>query len=190
MSDPKRIVCLRPWHRVRTRPRCWLGKGEKRWCLLVNPLLLRMVHVPWHGTFLSVVEYTGTCPLTPRILRSFHWETFMKRRSAVTKQEAPKHLAAVETNLLADCLPLVEHCTMTRWDDGEPRQPGWLQIRTLGNDWVVTAKEPDQGLMLQVRAENLDDALFALAAHLGSPDAPWQEDPYAAAPKNKGKKKA
>lgn len=189
MPDPITIRCPLPWHRTRTKPRRWQSRGGYRWFCLVGPLRLWFDTLPWKGTYLSQVAYLGAREDIPRVLRTYPWETAMKKPSPKPAAERPPHLAAVETNVLADLMPLVEHCAATRWDDGSARVPGWLQIRTMGTDWFIIAKEPDLGLMLQIRNPSLDDCLFALAALLGAEDCPWQEDPFATGPKQKGKKR-
>ena len=119
-------------------------------------------------------------------------ETRVKKRTPQATQGAgPVHLAAMET-IIFDRVPnITAHCATVRYEDGTPRQPGWITIRTLGGAWQVTAKEPDACCQLVSVAQTLDDALAQLDLLLGADEAPWELDPWA---KRKGgqvdKKKA
>lgn len=103
----------------------------------------------------------------------------MKKRTTPTGNasgEGVKHLAAVESNVFAKLTSLVAHCCVTRYDDGEPRKPGWFTVKTMGSAWVVQVKEPDTCLQLQATAQSLDDALALADLLLGSEEAPWEPD--------------
>lgn len=110
---------------------------------------------------------------------NLYTEAGMKRR-ILNKAlvDAPKHKAAVETDLLAKHHSIVAHCAVTRYDDGEPRRPGWIVLKTLGERWVVEAKDPDAGARLTVSDESLDEALSCMAVLLAADDAPWESDPF------------
>ena len=101
-----------------------------------------------------------------------------------------QHLAAIESSVF-DRLPnVVKHCCITKYEDGSPRKPGWITIKTLGSAWVVQVKEPDSALSLTCTQQSLDDALALADVLLGSDEAPWEPDPFLAknlAPKGKGK---
>jgi hypothetical protein len=105
----------------------------------------------------------------------------MKRRtpgSAASPDNPLKHLAAMESNVFTKLHNLVAHCAVTRYDDGEPRKPGWFTIKTMGSAWVVQVKEPDTCLQMSATAQSLDDALALADLLLGSEEAPWEPDPY------------
>jgi hypothetical protein len=87
-------------------------------------------------------------------------------------------LAAVESTLLGGHLELVKHCSITRYDDGDPRKPGWFTIKTMGSAWVVQVKDPDAGLSLTATGQTLDDAITLADLLLGSEEAPWEPDPF------------
>jgi hypothetical protein len=118
-------------------------------------------------------------------------ESRMKKRAPQATQGAgPEHLAAMETRVFGDLGNITAHCAVVRYEDGSPRQPGWVTMRTLGGAWQVTAKEPDAGCQLVSVANTLDDALAQLDLLLGAEDAPWELDPWArtkAAQKDKKK---
>jgi len=113
-----------------------------------------------------------------------------RRLTASENGEAPAHYAEVESTIFSPVHSIVAHLAVSRYDDGTPRTPGTLLIRTLGNSWQVTAKEPDVGAQLVVVAPCLDDALAALALALESDDTPWQPDPWAKGVKRPGGKKS
>ena len=104
----------------------------------------------------------------------------VKRRVTVDQIPAgPSHAAAVESEVFKALHPIVAHLTVMRYDDGSPRQPGTLLVKTVGASWQITAKEPDSKAQLIVTAPTLDDALAALSLALESDQTPWQPDPWA-----------
>lgn len=117
------------------------------------------------------------------------WEE-MKMKKRVPRQtgnDGPEHIAAIESALLGAHHSIVKHCCITRYDDGSPRVPGWVSIKTIGGVWQVEAKDPDTCQFLRVQQPSLDDALTLMALLLDSEDAPWEHDPWAA--RQKGPKR-
>lgn len=113
----------------------------------------------------------------------------MKKKAAVTTpKDGPEHLAAVESNVWGAFGPLIAHCAVTRYDDGDPRKPGWLTIKTQGSSWVVQVKDPDSASSFQAVAVSLDDALSLASVLLEADSTPWEHDPWLAAAA-RGKKK-
>jgi len=105
----------------------------------------------------------------------------MKKKSVPNVAGAtngPTHLAAVESDLLQKCPELVKHCCVTRYEDGEPRKPGWFTVKTMGSAWVVQVKDPDSCLSLSATQQTLDDALCLADLLLGSTEAPWEPDAF------------
>lgn len=92
--------------------------------------------------------------------------------------DAPKHLAAVESNVFSKLMALVAHCAVTRYDDGDPRKPGWFTVKTMGSAWIVQVKDPDAALSLTATGQTLDDALCLAELLLSSDEAPWEPDPF------------
>lgn len=101
--------------------------------------------------------------------------------------DGPKHLAPIDTKSMKEFPNLVMHCSVTRYDDGDPRQPGWFTIKTQGSAWVVVLKDPDSVTQMQCLGNTLDDALALAELLAGSDDAPWEVDQWA---KRQGTKKA
>lgn len=89
-----------------------------------------------------------------------------------------QHLAAVESTVFARLHNIVRHCCVTKYEDGSPRKPGWVTIKTMGSAWVIQVKEPDTALSLTCTQQSLDDALALADVLLGSDDAPWEPDPF------------
>lgn len=112
----------------------------------------------------------------------------MKKKSpglSTAGAERPVHLAAMESEIFAKCHELVKHCSITRYDDGDARKPGWITIKTMGSAWVVTVKDPDAALSMSATGQSLDDALQLADLLLGSDEAPWEPDQWLR--KEKGK---
>lgn len=98
--------------------------------------------------------------------------------AAAAKADGPSHLAAIESDVLCKCPELVKHCCVSRYDDGDPRKPGWFTVKTMGSAWVVQVKDPDAALSLTATGQTLDDALALAELLLGSEEAPWEQDPF------------
>ena len=116
------------------------------------------------------------------------WRPAVKKRQARNAEGSQgSHLAAVETETFRDLLPLVEHCCCRKYDDGDPREPGWVTIKTQGAAWCVQVKDPDSCCSFSAVGPTLDKALELAAIMLGCEEAPWEHDKWLAS--NKGKKK-
>lgn len=102
----------------------------------------------------------------------------VKKKQPPGNSGGQKHLASVESNVLAQCHAIVKHCAITQYDDGEPRKPGWVSIKTFGSAWQVEAKDPDSCLSLRVVENSLDEALLLLNLLLESEEAPWELDTW------------
>jgi len=113
----------------------------------------------------------------------------VKKKQPPSNSGGQKHLAAIESNILAQCLSLVKHCAVTQYDDGEPRRPGWITIKSFGSAWQVEAKDPDSCLSLRVVENSLDEALQLLALLLESEEAPWELDTWLQQQQLKSRKK-
>lgn len=139
--------------------------------------------------------YTAWAYTSPRRGRVMLWDvsswgemSMKKRKPRDVSAGTPVHLAPLECAVLAQHHSIVKHCAITRYDDGDPRQVGWVSIRTVGGVWQVEAKDPDTCQFLRVQQPSLDDALTLLALLLDSEDAPWEHDAWAARQKPRQKK--
>lgn len=118
----------------------------------------------------------------------------VKRRmvpAAASPEDAPRHLVTLESAVLGKLSNLIAHLSVTRYDDGQPRQPGTIILRTQGTNWVMVVKEPDAACQMSLVASRLDDVLALADLMLGTDEAPWEHDPWAAKRKpTTGKKSA
>lgn len=112
----------------------------------------------------------------------------MKKRQAVGAAGGQKHLAPVESNYLSSLLPLVEHCAIRQYDDGDAREPGWFTVKTQGAAWIVQVKDPDGCVSFSAVGETLDKALETAALLLSCDEAPWEPDSFLASAKARRKK--
>jgi len=138
----------------------------------------------WLPVWCGVMQFMRTCG--PR-------EQEAKVKKRVPNPTAPEngafaHNASIETKLFKDCPQFVSHLTTTRYDDGTPRQPGWVSIQTRGAAWIVTVKDPDAGAKLNATGNTLDDALALAELLLSSEEAPWEVDPFLQGQQKKKKK--
>lgn len=102
----------------------------------------------------------------------------MKKKTLKTAAENPKHLAAMETSLLHAHHAVVAHCAVLRYEDGDPRAPGWFTVTTAGSLWRVTVKDPDSSASFVVTAPTIDEALTMVSLLLETDEAPWEHDPW------------
>lgn len=107
--------------------------------------------------------------------------SFVKKKvpGAGSASTLASHLAPIESNVFSKLFNLVSHCCITKYDDGDPRQPGWFTVKTLGSAWAVQVKDPDGCCQMQAIGNTLDDALCLADLLLGSDEAPWEPDPWA-----------
>lgn len=160
----------------RGRQRRWLPKRltviELHW----RHLIFALTAEPGKG-ICCVAGTVRTAHVGPSTSWPYRWERpSMKKRTAKAAENDVRHVAAIESNILRDLLPLVEHCCVKKYDDGDPREPGWIQIRTQGAAWSVTVKDPDTCTSFQAVADTLDKALETAALLLSCDDAPWERD--------------
>lgn len=114
----------------------------------------------------------------------------MKRRVSKSSPEGQaQHLAPVETVRFSDMMSLVEHMAFRKYDDGEPREPGWVTIKTQGAAWVVQVKDPDGCVSFTAIGETLDKALETAGLLLACDEAPWEPDTFLAQAKARKAKK-
>lgn len=161
------------------RPRRWSPRREHK--IWVNWLdrQWELEYVPRRG-YHAVAAYRFTGGNRVAIASYPRPEYAMRRKQpgSGAGSTTQRHLAAVESNLFSSLMNLVEHCTVTRYDDGEPRKPGWFTVKTLGAAWIVQVKDPDGQCQMNATAQSLDDALALADVLLGSEEAPWEPDPF------------
>lgn len=175
----------------RRRPRRWTPRA----CFILRVHFRGRVLESWYSPHRGFMPWRLLIPTGAGTQTIQHFtpvmETRMKQRKPqATQGGGPEHLAAVESNVLHALANIIAHCAVVRYEDGSPRQPGWVTVRTLGGAWQVTAKDPDAGCQLVSVANTVDDALAQLDLLLGADDAPWELDPWAKRQgAEKGKKK-
>lgn len=186
-------VKFRCWKRVRWKPRRhwgWIVGKREIWgwveVSVDREVVLR--YVPFTGWLLVAIRHPDD-PL--RVERSFdHWEykEMKKRTPALSNPESSaEHLASMESDVFSKLHSIVRQCAVTRYEDGDKRQPGSLFISTQGSMWRVTVTEPDSCLKLTMMAATLDDALAGVCLALESESIPWEVDAYAMSKKPKKK---
>lgn len=133
---------------------------------------------PWHGLWVQSVRREAH----PREPWSDTWEReekrTMRRLKLAEGDSGPVPAASSESKLLGRMKLVLEHCTATAYDDGAPRTPGYLWVKTSGTTWIVTLFDPDGGARLDCRASTLDEAFALGEKWLSAEDAPWEIDEY------------
>lgn len=146
----------------------------------------RMWSLPFQG-----IQHVETRSL---VLRSVpHSGALLHRRELVSvkkvrisERSAVKHLAALETEQFRDQMSIVEHLSLLQYEDGTPRQTGYLGVWVQGSQWMARITDKDADATLTAGGRTLDEALGVLALLLGSEDAPWE--PVSRRSQGKGRK--
>lgn len=172
------------------RKRQWVG--SKPWTLVFycNGKLFRLTSEKESGTALLACRRPNGEWLTFDDMRKDRVKAMKRRGSATTPADGASHLAPLESQVFGKLHPLVAHCAVVKYDDGEPRKPGWFTVKAMGAAWVVEVKDPDSCSRLVCVGNTLDDALALASVLLESAEAPWEPDTWLAqqAAKQKTKK--
>lgn len=158
----------------------WILKGDKK--IVLDFVALKGICVRWIGPRLSVFDWTDTS-----LGRHFERPS-MKKKSAAIGQSDSTHLAPMESEFFSKLQALVSHCAVRKYDDGDPREPGWFTVKTQGAAWVVQVKDPDSACSFSAVGETLDKALQTAVLLLECDEAPWEPDTFLAAAKARKKK--
>lgn len=102
----------------------------------------------------------------------------VKKKASSGPAGNDKHLAAMETAIFAQLMPLVEHCALVRYDDGDQRQTGYIRLGTLGAAWTLDVKDPDSEMSFRLVDGSLDKVWETAALLLACDEAPFAPDPY------------
>ena len=174
---------------IARRPARWSPRGVFYFWVLTRDRKIGMASRPFKGLCRVVSEVRWHCvsdhcgPLVQR------WEYPSMKKVKREDRAAVKNLAAVETELFRELLPLVEHCCCLQYEDGSARQPGWLMMRTSGAAWQLVVKDPDSCSSFTVVDKSIDGALMSAALLLGCEEAPWEHDAYLASAQARTRKK-
>jgi len=180
------FVQVDSWSLHRVRPRRFMPHGTCHFRVGLNDVVYHLTSEWWVGIWLTAISFRGPDFRAREGLVIPVGRPVVKKKTAATPAgDGARHIAAVETEILKGLMPLVEHCALVRYDDGDPRSPGWLTIKTIGAAWCVQVKDPDSCNSFQFVSDTLDHALEGAALLLACDDAPWQPDAWLK--KSKGK---
>lgn len=173
-----------------TRPRRLAAKGVVTvFCVNLRRRSLLVAYVYGKGAGALSMHNGHGCLSQSRVQFRPCWGELVKRRTPrETDVAAVTSLVERASKVLGTMPHLVDHLSVTRYDDGSARTPGTMIVKTMGSVWVLVLKEPDAGLQMQVTGTSIDDALVLADMLLGAEDAPWETDRWATGQKN-GKKK-
>lgn len=156
----------------------FLPRREKWWYLVRGKHCLLLHWKPWNGIWLIAERIGGPhgelLYHTPRPERAMPIRKRLEQSSADVKVPEAK----VTSVLLAKLPAIREWMVSTVYDDGSSRVPGKLNVEVYGTLWCVTLRDPNNGLRLSIRAEDLDKCLLLVEQCLGVDEAPWERDQY------------
>lgn len=177
------------WELHSKRPCRYLPKGRSRFYVLLPDRVFRLDARYGAGICVTARGRRSDSPI-PFGPWAREWEIpSMKKKATQSGKQDAKHLAALESTVFGDLLPLIEHCAVTQYDDGDQRLPGWFTVKVQGAAWIIQVKDPDTGLSFQSIGDTLDKALGTAALMLACDEAPWEVDPWLTSKKKAGEKK-
>lgn len=170
-----------------SRPRRWLPVRNCTFVMLLKNFRLLLRYRPHMG--IRLAAYAGDFDARSGVWRARYEyeEPVVKKKQVKADMGEATHLAPMESNILSKHVPLVAHCAVRKYDDGDPREPGWFTVKTMGSAWCVQVKDPDTAASFVAVAPTIDDALALASLLLESDEAPWERDQWLL--KNKSKKK-
>lgn len=174
------------WRLHGTRPSRYMPRATCTFDVCCGSFVWRLTSEWWVGIWPAAGRRRALGPLPVDTSWTVYRRPLVKKKVAAAAAGGDaRHLAAIETELLAGVLPLVEHCAVVRYDDGDPRETGWFTVKTLGAAWIIQVKDPDTGNSFQFVSDRLDKALEGAALLLACEEAPWQPDAFLKKKKNK-----
>jgi len=182
------VHCHR-WALHRGRPRRTLPQGKGTFFVGLGRHKYTVDYCYKRYLFVRERVTDGNCSNPLKYYTNWRLPSMKKRVAKGAINGDQKHLAPVETNLFSQLMPLVEHMAVRRYDDGDPREPGWITIKTQGAAWVVQVKDPDGGVSFSAIGQSLDNALETAALLLACDEAPWEPDRFLMQSKADRKKK-
>ena len=159
---------------VRKRPCRWLPTGKGMYWLLTRGRRYAIRYSPFRGVR-AVAWFRRDAPYGASLNDAeVVVEEADVKKVKITERSAVKHIAALETEYLSDCVAVVDSIAMLQYDDGSPRQGGYLGVWTQGSAWVARITDKDGEATLTAEGRTLDEALDLLTLLLGADDAPWE----------------
>lgn len=168
------------------RPCRWVPRRRCQFYLRRGPRVYQLTSLWKKG--ICVVAMWDMCSAVGHLHPpTYQWSyPSMRKKLKPNGPEMQKHLAALESEVFKGLLPLIEHCAVRQYDDGDPREVGWFTVKTNGAAWIIQVKDPDSGCSFSAVADTLDKALETAALLLSCDDAPWEPDQWL---QRNGKKK-
>lgn len=188
-SNLREVVCRWPLTLHHRRPHQWLPKRTKHFLVAKNLGRILLTAIPFKGIAATAgyVVVPGCDTLPPATWCMEFPSMAIKKRESRAKDI--KHLAPVESNIFSGLLSLVEHMCLMQYEDGSPRVPGWLTVKSQGAAWAVQVKDPDSCSSFTAVGATLDNAIETAALLLSCDDAPWEADKWLADAAMRAKKK-
>jgi len=182
------VYCNRLRGRVK-RPCRFLPAGTGVFFALSATHIFRLHFTRFHGIWLTARVPRSRGAIVGEDVRPVWSKPVMKKKTAAAAAGDARHLAPVESEVLRNHVALIEHLAVRKYDDGDPREPGWITIKTQGAAWIVQVKDPDSACSFSAVGDTLDKALDTAALLLSCDEAPWEPDAFLAAAAARKKKK-
>jgi len=165
----------------------WVGGKNREFTLFGPGVRVLLSYRRWQGMAVLGWSRSRDGGVTWNLIHRVEWPD-MKKRKPAGEGSPSRHLAALDVPYEPGLLPLVEHCALLQYDDGDPRKPGKFFVETMGTAWRIMVKDPDTSTQFTAVGLTLAAALEAAALFLACDDAPWEPDVFALERNSKKKK--
>lgn len=175
------------WNLRKVKQRQWVGKKSRTLTVLGPLVKVTLSYVKFKGICVLGVSRAARAGAPYVTVRRMEWPS-VKKRPAAGVAPSGRNLASLDPGPLAPVSPLVDHCALLQYDEGDPRKPGKFFVETQGTAWKVTVKDQDTCTQFTTVGATLWAALEAAALLLACDDAPWEPDVWALEKAKKNKK--
>lgn len=168
------------------KPGSWVGAVKRMIRVVVGRCELVLTWSPRRGYWVRRVESQDGRPT-----RDFVMPSARRGRmkpivlGGASGDGQHHHLAEMESEILAKCFPLVQHCAVTRYEDGTVREPGEFKVRAQGASWEIQVVDYAGKAFFRVTAVKLDDAFAMACLLLETASAPWEVAKWLHKPRGK-----
>jgi len=186
MPGHDRVVQCNGRKGYRWRVKQWCPRRAFRLQIITLDGTIICWYSPNHGYYAAESSRGKGVPPRPRVIPFVGYRTMKKVNLAGSSETGgASHVAAIESNVLSSLQPLVNHCCVTRYDDGTVRTPGTVQLRTQGSAWAIQVVDPDSCAFFTALGNTVDEALALASLLLESESAPWELARWLMAKKSK-----
>lgn len=168
------FTCYRGNRWNRKRPATFLPMGKGLFKVLTAGGFFAMRYAPFRGVCKAAWFVAGQSFDESLRTAKVVWEVTSVKKVKVGDRSSVKHLAALESEMFREHLSVVEVLALLQYDDGTPRQPGYLGMWTQGATWFVRVTDKDAEAQITAEGRTAEEAWDNLALSLSLDSPPWE----------------